>query len=164
MKIKELNAYLKRKDIAIEGNTAIWQISAIGEVLGLYAGTFKFKCYLSPLEKLSAGRLYRELLGGNATMALQHEDSLAFTLSQLKQRVISGPPFWQSSLSGEGVSQVPDENVLDIILEAAIAAEFKFLAELRQKKENVLEQAKKAAEKYLAGRDSDVKKEVKENE
>lgn len=149
MKTKELNAYLKRKDISIEGNIATWNISAHGEILGLYAGAFKFKCYLTPIEKLAAGRLYRELLGSNATMALNHEDSLAFTLSQLKYRVISGPPFWDSSLSNEGISQVPDENVLDVILEAALASEFKHLAELRKSKDSVVEQAKKAAEKYL---------------
>jgi hypothetical protein len=159
MKPKELNSYFKRKDISIEGNVATWNISAHGEILGLYAGAFKFKCFLTPIEKLAAGRLYRELLGTNATLALNHEDSLAFTLSQLKYRVVSGPPFWDSSLSNEGISQVPDENVLDIILEAALASEFKYIAMLRKKKDDVVEQAKQAAEKMLQEREASDKKE-----
>lgn len=151
MKKKELTSYLKRKDIVLEGSTATWNMVTTGDVLGLYTGTFRFKCYLTPLEKLASGRLYRELLGENANMALQHEDNLAFTISQLKFRIISAPPFWESAIGMDGIAgDIPDESVLNVILEAATASELKYLAQLREKKIETLEKAKKSAEKMLS--------------
>lgn len=150
MKKKEFNVYLKRKDITIDGSTATWELAASGDILGLYSGQFKFKCYLTPTEKLAAGRLYRMLLGDHPTTALNHEDNLSFTLAQLKYRVISGPPFWQSAIGLDGiVGDIPDEKVLDIIFEGAIASELKYLATLQQKKAELIEKAKKSAEKIL---------------
>lgn len=146
MKTKDLKSYLKRKDIVIEGNTATWDITSNGAILGLYTGSFKFKCYLMPSDRLAAGRLYRDLLGANPTLALKHEEDLAFTLSQLRFRVISGPPFWQTSNDG---GELPDENVLDNILEAAVASELKYFAQLQEKKEAAIVQAKKAVQKRM---------------
>lgn len=150
MKKKDVSAYLKRNDIAIENNVASWDIAVNGDINGLYSGQFKFKCYLTPIERLAAGRFYREILGSQGMLATKHEDNLAFSISQLKYRVISAPPFWSSAIGLDGTfGDLPDENVLDAILEAAISAEFKFKAQLEEKKKDVVEKAKKAAEKML---------------
>lgn len=156
MKKKEFNSYLKRKDIVIDGSTATWELAANGDILGLYSGQFKFKCYLTPTEKLAAGRLYRMLLGDHPTTALNHEDNMSFTLAQLKYRVVSGPPFWNSAIGLDGlVGDIPDEKILDIIFEAAVASELKYLATLQQKKADLIEKAKKSAEKILTAEDED---------
>lgn len=161
MKKKELQDFLKRKDIVIENNVATWNISATGEIQGLYTGTFKFKCYLTPVEKLYSGRDYRELLGPNPTLVLKHEDNIAFSLSQLKYRVLSAPPFWTSAVGINGIAgDLPDENIIDVVLEAALASEFKFLAILRNRKSEVVEKAKKAAEKI---RDSENEEESEDD-
>lgn len=156
MKKKELNVYLKRKDIILEGTTGKWDIGTHGEIQGTYSGTFVFKCFLTPTEKLAAGRTYRELLGPNAALALSHEDQLAFALAQLKYRIITAPPFWGSSLGIDGVAgDIPDENIISVILDAALSCEFKYLAELRNKKDEAIQRAKAAAEKQLAEKDKD---------
>lgn len=153
---KELQSYLKRKDILIDNNTARWDIKSNGDIQGLYTGTFVFKCFLTPTEKLAAGREYRDLLGNNATLALKHEDNLAFTLSQLKYRVISGPPFWSSAIGINGIlGDLPDEKVLDAIFEAALSSEFKYLATLQEKKEQAIEKAKKVAESIIEDKEEE---------
>lgn len=150
MKKKELDAYLKRTDVIIEGNTATWQIQSTGSVQGTYTGTFRFKCYLTPTEKLAAGRDYRELLGVNASLAFKNEDNLAFSLAQLKYRILSSPPFWSSAVGINGLAgDIPDENIIDLVLDAAVAAELKFTAQLQLKKEEAIKKAKEAAEKIL---------------
>lgn len=155
-KNKEMSEYLKRKDIHIEGNQATWNISTVGDILGTYTGTFRFKCFLTPSERLAAGRLYRELLGSNPTLVTEHEDNLALTLSQLKFRIISGPPFWSSAIGLDEIAgDIPDEMVLNSILDAASASELKFLAQLQEKKKDLIEKAKKAAEKVLEQDDED---------
>lgn len=147
MNKKDLEVYLNRKDLVIENNLCRWDISCNGDINGLYTGTFTFKCFLTPSEKLAAGRDYRELLGENAVLALKHEDNLAFVLSQLKYRIVSAPPFWSSSMGLNGFQgDLADEKVLDVIFEAALSAEFKYLAMLQEKKEKALEKAKKSAE------------------
>lgn len=162
MKRKELDGYLKREDISIEGNIAIWSIKAHGKINGTYLGTFKFKCYLTPSEQLAAGREYRNLLGQNATLAFKKEDNLAFTLSQLKYRVVSAPPFWNTAVSIDGLAgDIPDDDVLDVILEAAIASELKFSALLEKKKLDAVKKTKEAAENILEQKDS---REIEEDE
>jgi hypothetical protein len=156
MNKKELNAYLKRTDITLDGNMATWSIAADGDINGTYHGLFRFKCFLTPTEKLAAGREYRELLGENAALAFKNEDNLAFTLAQLKYRIISAPPFWNSAQGINGqLGDIPDENVLDKILEAAMAAELKYFASLKKKKEEMIQKSKAAAEKLLAEQDAD---------
>lgn len=148
----KLQEYLNRNDILIEGNTATWEVRLDGDIQGTYTGSFKFRCYLTPTQRLAASREHRELLGEHPTFATTHDDNLAFSLSQLKYRVISAPPFWGSSgISGD----IPDSNVIDAVLEAAIAAELKYKAQLKQKKNDAIERAKRAAESLLKLRDQD---------
>ena len=160
---EELKEYLKRDDLVVENNTAKWDISHSGDINGLYTGTFVFKCFLTPSEKLAAGRQYRELLGTNPVVVSEHEDNLAFSISQLRYRVISAPPFWASSVGVNGVvGDLPDEKVLDVILQASLSAEFKYLALLQDKKEKALEKAKKVAESISENKESDEDAESKD--
>src|SRR5581483_5180630 len=157
MEESEKKKYLDRSDVIIEGNTARWDMRIEGSIYGTYTGTFRFKCFLTPTEKLSAGRKYRELLGPNPTIALEHEDNLAFALAQLEHRIISAPPFWSSTLQQNGqAGDIADENVVHEALDAAIAAQLKFAAQLQQKKKEVLENARKAAERLLKNQDEEM--------
>ena len=143
MKKKDIDLYLKRNDIQIEGNVATWNIGGTsGLIMGTYFGVFKFKCYLTPMERIAAGREYRELLGGNPTLAMKLEDDLAFNLSQLKYRIISAPPFWNNG-------EIPDHEVIDKITDAAMSAELKYRALLEQNRTEVLKKAKASAEALL---------------
>jgi hypothetical protein len=146
----------ERTDIVIEGNTATWEIRLDGDINGTYMGQFRFKCFLSPTQKLAASREYRQLLGENPTLALTHEDNLAYALSQLKHRVISAPPFWTSTAQQSGMSgDIPDENVIMAVLDAAIGSELKYMTHLKKKKEEAIGRAKKAAERIIEQRDEE---------
>lgn len=143
-----------RNDIIIEGSTARWDINVEGDINGLYVGSFRFRCFLTPTQRIACGKLYRELLGPSPTLALKHEDDLAFSLSQLKYRVISSPPFWSSSVGLNDIAgDIPDENVIDMVLNAAIDAEIKYKSQLKKRKLEVIEKAKKAAERLLSDQD-----------
>lgn len=147
---------LDRSDIILEGNTASWDINLSGEVQGTYIGTFRFKCFLTPTQRLAASREYRELLGPSPTVALEHDDNMAFALTQLKYRVITAPPFWTSSVQTSSMpGDLPDENIIMAVLDAAIGAELKYKKQLKQKTIDALEKAKKAAEKLLKQQEED---------
>lgn len=137
-----------RPDIIIEGTTASWSINLEGEVSGTYTGTFRFRCVLSPTQKIAANREMRALLGEHPLLTPEHESFLAYSLSQLKYRIISAPPFWNSGDNGYG-GDIPDENVLTEILNAAIGAEVKYREQINQRKLDALERAKAAAERIL---------------
>jgi hypothetical protein len=143
-------------NIIIEGNQATWEINAIGDVGGTYIGTFKFKCLILPTQRLAASREYRALLGENPTLALAHDDNLAYALTQLKYRVISAPPFWTSTIQNNGMAgDLPDENIVMMVLDAAVEAELKYKQQLKNKKSEALEKAKNAAERLLKLQDEE---------
>ena len=153
---KKIQEYLARQDISIEGSIATWEMRLEGEIQGTYTGTFRFRCFLTPTQRLAAGREYRELLGNNPQLALPHEDNLAFSLSQLKYRILSAPPFWTSTIQQNSVAgDLPDENIIDAVLDAAVASELKYKAQLKQRKIDAIERAKKAAERMLQRRDEE---------
>ena len=134
-----------------------------GDIQGTYMGTFKFRCFLTPTQRLAAGREYRELLGANPSLATSHDDNLAFNISQLKQRVISAPPFWNATTQiNNAQGDIPDLNVIDAILEAAVASELKYKEQLKTKKAESIEKAKKAAERFLKARNEEKAEEPKE--
>ena len=156
MKRKQLQDYLKRKDIVIEGNVSTWNVTTIGNVQGTYTGQFRFKCFLTPTEKLAAGRDYRALIGPNPVGVLENEENIAFSLSQLKYRILKAPPFWSSATGLDGFAgDLPDENVINVVLEAALASEFKYAAMLENRKEDSIKKAKKAAEKIAENAEED---------
>jgi hypothetical protein len=159
----ELKKFLKRDDLTINGNTAKWTINSTGLHLGSYKGTFEFKTFLLPSEKLGVGRLYRQLLGEQQVLALAHEESLSFALAQLKYRTLAWPPFWESYKSPEGLmGDLPDENIIDEVLNHALDCELKYMAILEDKKEKALLKAKKAGEAIIENQQKDDDEVLKE--
>jgi hypothetical protein len=143
----------QRPDLRIDGSVATWEMKVEGSISGTYAGTFRFRCFLTPLQIITAGREYRELLGSNMSLANEHESMLAWALSQLKQRVISAPPFWNSQADSSLPGDIPDEEVITTILDAAIASENKYKDQLKKRKEDALKRAKAAGETILENKD-----------
>lgn len=146
----------ERLDIIVEGNTATWEMNATGDINGTYMGTFRFRCYLTPTQQIAANREMREMLGPQMTMAPEHETFLAYSLTQLKYRIISSPPFWTASLQNGMISgDIPDENVINEVLTAAIDAEIKYKQQLKKRKDEALQKAKQAAERMLNAQDEE---------
>lgn len=144
----------ERTDIKIEGSTAVWEMREDGDIQGTYIGTFRFKCFLTPLQQIAANREQRELLGLNQTMTPEHEVFLAYALTQLKYRIVTAPPFWSSaSPDGSIHGDIPDENVISSVLDAAIGAEVKYKNQLKKRKLDSLERAKKIAETMIEEQD-----------
>lgn len=150
-----------RTDIKFEGNVAVWDISTEGSISGTYSGTFKFRTFLNPLQRIAADREMRELIGANPTFASQEISYLAFCLSELKQRIVESPPFWNSTLQNSSMAgNIPDEEVLTIIMNAAVDAQLLYKQHLLEKKEDAIRRAKEALEKRL----KDKKDEIEDNE
>jgi hypothetical protein len=135
----------ERPDIKIEGDVATWDISAVGNIKGTYLGTFKFRCFLTPLQQIAAGREERALVGENFSFAPEHERFMAYALTQLKYRVVSAPPFWSSANpNGLLAGDLPDTEIVSLVLGSAIDAEVKYKNEIKYRKEAAIERAKKA--------------------
>lgn len=147
----------KIENLIVNGNVATWTMKIDGDIEGTYMGTFKFRCFLTPIQKIDANREYRELLGANPTMAGEHESFLAYALSELKQRVIESPPFWESKGRMDG-GDISDDSVISEVLNAAIEAELQYRNQIREKKLEAIKKAKEAAEAMLT------EKEEKEDE
>lgn len=90
-----------------------------------YMGTFRVKCLLSPLEEIAADKRYRDLLGANSHLAQEHVRRQAFALSQLEQRIIEMPPFWENDMIPGG--HIQDDNILLDILDLAVEAQEKYI-------------------------------------
>lgn len=141
-------AKAKRTDISInEGDaTATWSMTAHGELQGTYMGQFKFRCYLSPIDRLAAGREYRELIGAHPELATENEKFLAYSMSQLKYRILASPPFWTQN---EVAGNIPDEKVITAVLDAAFDAEVMFKDSRKKSTKQSIARATKAAEKIV---------------
>lgn len=146
---------LERVDLIIEGNTATWDMRLEGDINGVYAGAFRFKCYLSPLQQIAANREFREIMGPNPTFASEHESFLAYALTQLKYRIVSAPPFWASQSPAALAGDLADENIISAVLDAALGAEIKYKSQLKKKKIDAVSRAKAATEKLMEGDDSE---------
>jgi hypothetical protein len=147
--------------IVIDGYEAHWRINAEGPINGKYIGTFKFRCYLTPTQRIAANREYREMLGSNPTLIPEHEDGLAYALTQLKYRVISYPPFWE----GEDkpiLGDIADYNIISLVLNASVAAELKYLKQLGEKKKTAIERAVASAEKIYKQQSEENREEKKD--
>jgi hypothetical protein len=135
----------ENEDIRIEGDVATWEMHMDGDILGTYVGVFKFRCYLDPLSNIAAGAEQRALLGSNMALATDHDSFLAYALTQLKQRIISAPPFWASASPNKAVAgNLPDENVIEAVLDAAVRSEIKYKLEKKKRKEEAIERANAA--------------------
>ena len=133
----------ERSDIKLEGDVAVWEMKVDGSIKGTYMGVFRFRCYLTPLQQIAAGREERELLGPNLALATEHERFLAYALCQLKYRIISAPPFWASANpSGSLAGDLADEEIVASILDAATHAELKYKKQLMKRKDSAVDRAK----------------------
>lgn len=132
---------MDNSDLTIDGSTAIWKIPNLqGDLGGTYTGSFVFRCYLDPLSQIQAGKEYRSLLGDQFMQAHPAESDLAFALTQLKQRILSSPPFWSSTLQTSGMpGNVGDLNVIAAVLNAAMRAESLFKDKVQKERDDVLE-------------------------
>ena len=139
-----------KETISIADNIATWKIKMEGDIAGTYVGTFKFKCFLSPMQMLSAGKEYRKMLGEHHLTAPTHEANLAYALIQLKYRIVSAPPFWTSTLQDSTIEgDVADIEVIMQVLDAAMNAEILFKDEIREQKDKLLQASKASLEKIL---------------
>lgn len=142
---------LSRTDLIIENNTATWDMRIEGDIAGTYAGAFRFKCYLSPLQQIAANREYRELLGPNPTFASEHESFLAYALTQLKYRIITAPPFWAATNTATLAGDVADENVISAVLDAALGSEIKYKSQMKKRRQEAIERGKAALNQEMEG-------------
>jgi len=138
-------------DMILENSTAIWNMPLTqGEVLGSYSGAFVFKCYLNPMEQISANKLYRGLIGPHSSFVSETDGLLAFSLCQLKYRIVKAPPFWFSSLSEDGMpGNIPDLNIIQLIFEHAFDAERMFREKMATERETVLKKTIQTAEDLI---------------
>lgn len=144
--------------ISIEGNVGTWEMfNTQGDVNGTYTGTFKFRCMLTPTQKIAAGREMRDILGPQMLLASENDSNVAFALTQLKYRIISAPPFWKTGGAYDG--DILDSNIIMEVLDASIDAEVAYLDSLKQKKIDAIKRAKAAAEKLVNGQEEEAEDE-----
>jgi len=142
---------MENTSIILNGNVATWIMPRLeGSLGGTYTGKFEFKCYLTPVETLQAGRVYREFLGSHAILASDAEGQLAFAFSQLKFRIIKAPPFWTSAGQESGVDgNIGDLEIITAVLNAAIEAENLYKERIAQEREDLLDKSIKLAEERI---------------
>lgn len=134
-------------DIIFEDTEAIFTIKMIGSSTGeSFAGKFRVRTILSPLNHIKADKLMRQLLGEHSIVADELSRQYSFVLSQLQYRVIKGPLWWESNLEVNG-GHINDINVISEILNKALESEEIYRD--RQRKDfdkNVEELSKKFSE------------------
>lgn len=140
-----------------DDGTATFSINLIGNMSNeTYMGNFKVKCLLSPLEEISADRMYRELLGVNSHLASEFVRKQAYALSQLEQRVMESPPFWHNEFLGGG--HITDNNVIMEVLEKAVESQEKF----KERKVKELKERQKALTKRIKSKK--IQRDIEEEE
>ena len=133
--------------LIVTNNEATYDLHDEGAMQGTYKGRFKFKCFLTPMETVDIDREIRALVGDNPAFASEDAESLAFALVQLKYRVLSAPPFWNSQTARYAGGDIPDINVINRVFAAAIEAEGRYRDNLKKKKEQAIESLKTALAK-----------------
>jgi len=146
-------------DITIEGSVATWVMERTdGDLGGTYTGTFQFRCYLTPLQQLQAGREFRELLGSFANQATETEIKLSLALTQLKHKILKAPPFWSSTLEESGISgNIGDMNIIAAVSNASIRDEEMYLERIQKERNDLLDKSIKLAEEKMQKRAEDEK-------
>jgi len=141
-------ALVEEKDILLDSQgIATWEINMTAPIGGTYQGLFQFRTVLSPIQQIEADRDYRELLGTNASLVATHVDNLAYSLSQLRQRIIKAPPFWDDGASRFKGSHIRDEDVIQAVYEASVIAETKFRNQIKEKHKASIERLKASIER-----------------
>ncbi len=138
-------------DITLDGSTANWPMpNTKGDYGGTYTGTFTFRCFLTPTQLLAASKKYRELLGPNAIFAPEHEGHVAYALTQLEHRILKSPPFWTQPLqNGEMAGNIPDLNIILMVLDAASRAQALYIEKMNSDRTIILKRTIDLAEEML---------------
>lgn len=146
----------KSKFFFNEDGTITFRISEIGDRSRVtWSGPFKVKGGLSPYDELAAGKDMRYLLGDNSSSATDHEINIAYSLSQLRYRIVESPEFWfNKSREGFGGADL-DSNVILHVLQMSIDAEVEARKRLRKEARKRLEEMEKALDKADAEEPSD---------
>jgi hypothetical protein len=135
--------YVREEDISLDSQgLATWSINITAPIGGTYQGTFQFRTVLSPLQLIEADRDFRELLGKNTELVGSQVENLAYTIAQLKQRVVKSPPFWNDGLSRFPGSHIRDEMVLQAVYEAAALSEIMYRNKLKENHKASVERLK----------------------
>jgi hypothetical protein len=109
--------------IDTEKEQATFTIDAIGSFdKKRYVAGFVVKAFLNPIDRLSADKFRRELLGPNPESAGEEEKTMAFALSQLKYRIIEAAPFWFKG-SDIGGAALKNDNIIYHVFNLATKAE-----------------------------------------
>lgn len=134
-------------DILIKESTGTYHLDVVGTIGGRYFGDFVFKAYLTPMELISCDREFRDLIGKIQTQVDPTIEFLAFALTQLKYRTISSPLFWKRNPELIPGGDIPDQNVIEILLEAAKETEKQYKETLIEQHENSLKILQKQLDK-----------------
>ena len=151
----------KRSDITINGSTATYTFSHQSLTQGTLIGSFTFKCFLLPSEKLAIGREKRQLLGEFEQLATEGERFLAYALSELKYRVNSSPSFWNQDDQFPG--NISEQDIIFKVVDAALYAEALFTEQKSEERKKLLDQALKSAEKLVSEQVEEAEKEQEED-
>jgi len=150
----------KRSDISINGSVATYTFSYQSETRGTLLGQFTFKCILLPMDKLAVGRERRQLLGEFEALASELERYIAYSLSELKYRIITAPVFWNDDKMN---GNIPEEQLLFNVLDAALYAQGMYSQTKNEEKDALVNSALKQAEKILTDKKEENDKEDKDD-
>lgn len=115
----------------IDGTLATFDIAVQDDLtMETYMGSFKVKCFLTPLEIIRADRIYRELIGAvNSAMAGDSAQNFAFAISQLSVRIVNCPDFFKNPNAPDLFGSHMPEKVLIAVLNHSIDSETAYRAQ-----------------------------------
>jgi len=120
----------------IEQDVATEFINIVGDVTkNSFQGTFRFKCFLTPLEEIKADRLFRELIGtSNSILTSDRVRNLSLALGQLKFRILESPAGWKhEEVDGSHL----DYNIIITVFNLAMTAEETYRKQKKEEYENL---------------------------
>jgi len=149
--------------IDMEKEQATFTIDAIGSFdKKRYVAGFVVKAFLNPIDRISADKLRRELLGPNPESAGSEEKTMAFALAQLKYRVIEAGPFWFKG-SDIGGAALKNDNIIYHVFNLATKAEEEYGKLLSQEAEQMEKALNNSLDSQtLKGFEKDLEEEVDE--
>jgi hypothetical protein len=158
-----LGSDLKSKILVDSDGTARWSLERLAADGSYYAGLFRFKCVLDPLQIIAADRDQRRLLGEHQAFASDVAANMAFMLSQLRQRVIESPPFWREGSEEYPGGRIKDYDTIVAVFDASVAAQELFQEDLRTKSAARAEKIRKALTEHSKAIKEEIKKEAQED-
>jgi hypothetical protein len=104
-----------------ENQTGSFTFNEIGErTKKLYQGTFIVKSMLNPIEELAVMRELKDILGPHWASCTDAEYNIAYSLCELKYRIINAPPFWNNAPAGNFPGGgLMDKNIILKVLDYA---------------------------------------------